>query len=914
MPTNRSINFDQALAILKDPRATAVQKADALKYMSLLGQALEGNPAPPAPSEPRTPAVTGVSRRQLPAPAVTGAEPDWEKEAAKMKSCKGYNEIYAAVASFMNGQDDNFANIYCRYCPDTLFKRVAVRQDNGHLTKDFCAKKQTLAKHLQLSSHATNWRACKGMGKEAVKKSNIQAMYNCGSLVLAMIHAGDSFNSYPMRITLLIDMGVNTGFQNHSTQAPPKWVDIFYRVAIKRLGQQLSTPLHFCGEYRSLCTPFSVSVDKDTVKHVPKQVTGLKFADFSSPDLNLADRLKMPPFIQFLYLGHPTAIDTDGPALAELVFTTLEKCGVTTLSMKNCVGMCGDGQYLHNNVVTHIERQHSILGLFNVWDFAHMVELQWDSALALCPLASEIVDTVNDVIRDLANSWYKSYAAVCLEMKLKFLQPSALKKLKFIGNVEQQFTKFGKMFEAIHVVAQRKEVELRPKRSNEQENDQSAELLSAEEIKKKEDRKDAQQEIKVKRAKLVKINKRLDHKDFLPQLALTNNVIQFVSKFSLAGQNKHLTIGEYVNLVDLYKLALTNLDFRTFPSSTMLYHLKEFFDHCEKGVPGYYAPGESRTRSERKKDKVDQQQITTEDLETRMKRIMEIGEDLREALLQKHAEYWWIGGPNTLYQKRRGDVPLIKNAARLINYIAGHHVKLTPDIKGVNVPMFKCLTCTKHFTSKHHDSGEKCKGTTWEEVEELVPGFALSLPVNYDIQHLEHLVIAPWRDQLTRSQIERVRNVFKEICDEIRPKAVPTLDMAARSLFTCTQYWNRCQPGPLLLFLKCLTACASEAIIETYGSVMEKLYKRYTGYTKDDDARCQKEMFVKMATPTVPITPAWKSIMKESIDEYLHVYPGSTFAHEGKVVNRMPITSKTAEQLMAGELLNRNRVAGIYRG
>ena len=109
-----------------------------------------------------------------------------------------------------------------------------------------------MAKHLKLSSHAVNWWACKGMGKEAVKKSNIEAMYNCGTLVLSMIHAGDSFKSYLMRITLLIDIGVNTGFQNHSTQAPPKWVDIFYSVAMKRLGQQLSTPVHFCGEYRSL--------------------------------------------------------------------------------------------------------------------------------------------------------------------------------------------------------------------------------------------------------------------------------------------------------------------------------------------------------------------------------------------------------------------------------------------------------------------------------------------------------------------------------------------------------------------------------------------------------------------------------------------------------------------------------------
>ena len=122
---------------------------------------------------------------------------------------------------------------------------------------------------------------------------------------------------------------------------------------MKRLGQQLSTPVHFCGEYRSLCTPSAVSVDKDTVQHVTKQVTGLKFADFSSSDLSLADRLKMPPLIQFLYMGHPTAIDTDEPALAELVFTMLEKCGDTH---HETLGVCGDGQYLHNNVVTNIER------------------------------------------------------------------------------------------------------------------------------------------------------------------------------------------------------------------------------------------------------------------------------------------------------------------------------------------------------------------------------------------------------------------------------------------------------------------------------------------------------------------------------------------------------------------------------
>ena len=117
--------------------------------------------------------------------------------------------------------------------------------------------------------------------------------------------------------------------------------------------------------------------------------------------------------------------------------------------MKNCVGVCGDGQYLGNNVVSHLEEQHCLSGLFNVWDFGHMLELHWDSALVKCPDASDIVSAVNDVVRDLANSWYKTYAEEYEVQDIRFLQPSALKRLKFVKHVEAQFTKFIKMFQRL---------------------------------------------------------------------------------------------------------------------------------------------------------------------------------------------------------------------------------------------------------------------------------------------------------------------------------------------------------------------------------------------------------------------------------------------------------------------------------
>ena len=74
----------------------------------------------------------------------------------------------------------------------------------------------------------------------------------------------------------------------------------------------------------------------------------------------------LPPFIQFLFFSFPSAFDVSGAGLARLLFSELKKCGVTSCVMKNCVGLCGDGQYLNNNVAKELERQNFLQGLFNV--------------------------------------------------------------------------------------------------------------------------------------------------------------------------------------------------------------------------------------------------------------------------------------------------------------------------------------------------------------------------------------------------------------------------------------------------------------------------------------------------------------------------------------------------------------------
>ena len=75
--------------------------------------------------------------------------------------------------------------------------------------------------------------------------------------------------------------------------------------------------------------------------------------------------------------------------------------------------------------------------------------------------------------------------------------------------------------------------------------------------------------------------------------------------------------------------------------------------------------------------------------------------------------------------------------------------------------------------------------------------------------------------ELTVPEIKRVKVVFNEACAWIKTgtkKVAPTLDLAARAIFTCDKYWKKCQPGLLLLFLKCLIACASEVVTDVTKS------------------------------------------------------------------------------------------------
>ena len=95
--------------------------------------------------------------------------------------------------------------------------------------------------------------------------------------------------------------------------------------------------------------PFAITADKDKAKK-----RSITFCSMQKPP-NVDYTVR---FVQRFFASHPSATDVTGRGLAQLVIHELQsKLGLTLQSLKQFSSMCGDGQYLKNNVCEHMETE-----------------------------------------------------------------------------------------------------------------------------------------------------------------------------------------------------------------------------------------------------------------------------------------------------------------------------------------------------------------------------------------------------------------------------------------------------------------------------------------------------------------------------------------------------------------------------
>ena len=477
--------------------------------------------------------------------------------------------------------------------------------------------------------------------------------------------------------------------------------------------------------------------------------------------------------------------------------------------------MCGDEQYLKNNVCEHMETELEILPAIECWDQPHAIEKIWKYTIQDLAYYQPLKNHLDEIVLLLAGTWHETYIATAASMNIHPLQLSVLKSLKFVGHGLGQLRNFLKMVKVI--------------------------IATAEKMTEKG-------HIDAGRVKRV-----LEKDSFLLELNLLIDFLQLMSRWSYATQYAHLRVNEFVNTQAIMKVAMTELkleDLRS-PSPTERFLFQRLLTQFESVLgddevivlDDFRAPPEVPVgqRLTRAAEKVHQTVITqfveaSINADRPYEKILKDVKMITNKLLEQHGRYFWEGGKGKVWRQHK--VPLLQSAAKLLNYAAGDCIELAPSILGINKGLWRCTKprCRMYLDSLAEVA--KCKAGV-QDVPPLLTKEKLKglIETDFDIEELSTLVNLGVKSQLTRSNFAILRAVFAEAANwlKVHKKITPTLDNVGSVIFHQREFNERLENGVLEIFQKCLVAAASEAVIETYGSVMEKNLSHYTRYTADDD-------------------------------------------------------------------------------
>ena len=282
-----------------------------------------------------------------------------------------------------------------------------------------------------LSSHVSNSRIYfqrQGLRQTFIRKDTIAGM-NLIRLVYENIMTQRSYASFSNSVAVRHLENTEIGFQNHSSQFPPKIVDCTYEVLQDEIKQYLSTATPF-----GTPLPFGVSCDKDKSKNRSRQLTGIRFQSLDS-NYHL-------PFIVTAYLGHPACERFTGDYLARKIFKQLTNLNIlVSHGSSGYTGLSVDGQYLNLKVNKHLSEKYSCQSTtIEAWDGAHVVELIFKHSLESSPAIRSVIKIVEKITVILKTK------AKCSAMNIDFLQP---KTLKFVKHGLDQVVNFRRMKNAI---------------------------------------------------------------------------------------------------------------------------------------------------------------------------------------------------------------------------------------------------------------------------------------------------------------------------------------------------------------------------------------------------------------------------------------------------------------------------------
>ena len=553
------------------------------------------------------------------------------------------------------------------------------------------------------------------------------------------------------------------------------------------------------------------------------------------------------PFILTSYVGHPSCERFTGAYLGQKISEQLQTFGINVSHFSNgFTGSSYDGQYLNLKVNDHLKLINGLNhanGTLELWDGAHIVDLIYKKAVKCSPAIGTIMSVVHNVTKMLKNDIFEDYLAMCRSMGAEMRLPKTPKDLKFIKHGLLQMEDFTKM-KAVTVATLRKVA-----------TSGTGNVTTSAKLK----------------ARCSAFLTQLLQPSFDLILSFVIDLVRLLASFSLQFQQKHLFVNHYFNLVQMLQELLTNIDLSHDISFMAVDQRFVFRSFCRAA------------------------QASPAAAPLAVQRCMRFVK-----LLKDNTTWFWYHH----YYWKVETMTLLPECAGLLNHLMDN---LTEDKQSfITGGKELCIDCQRFLSESEQDNHDpNCQSQVYLTVPSLLPSFRKKVTV--DLEPLKKFLPSQLHHHLTTSSISELKNQLVAVKGVLEQMKLPvTMDSISKYFFMNRHHWDKCMQGVLLIYLKLLVIPATEAFMETLGSIMEKLHERFKNQDPGlDDKRLTKEMFLKMNGPPLILSDPF---LRKVLATYRST--GSrTFAHEPTTLARLPISSLTIQRIRREAHNDINRIS-----
>ena len=406
----------------------------------------------------------------------------------------------------------------------------------------------------------------------------------------------------------------------------------------------------------------------------------------------------------------------------------------------------------------------------------------------------------------------------------KMLQPKIVKDMKFVGHSLNSITNFTIEYSTILATLQ--------------------ELTS--DVKKKDEAE----------GYLSKITSL----EFRASLCLLQDVLSVISWFSKNFQRDQLSISDYFNNKNRLVHLLKNLKLKLDLDEDTAMALPNYAEILQN--PSLLVIPTRTTRSSRSAVSV------IRGNEGLVKKHVDFIERLEKAVKNRFSSQ---------FLKQNDE---LEQAACLLNDLCSEFVDLRDEL------VF-CGTCGNIFQSshleKHHYKNHK--GRDLKVSKFKLASFICEKRVSFNlIGDVLSTALPHYELQL---EYELFKESFRVATDEVKKKGVKVdLFTVVKHLYSSPHLCENTPKNIRQLILRLVVVSGSEAICETFGSIMERYHHRFAN-SDLDDTQIQKEMFVSLLGPPIgKALPFVRRCLRKHGKHFFLKNCRSKFVNQGKVVSR----------------------------